>query len=40
VRGGHDVTARADIVGAIKPYLSVKPDVRHVPMDEARHNMV
>ena len=28
-----------DIVGAIKPYLSVKPDVRHVPIDEARHKM-
>jgi nucleoside-diphosphate-sugar epimerase len=28
-----------DIVGAIKPYLPVKPDVRHVPIDEARHKM-
>jgi len=28
-----------DIVDAIKPYLKVKPDVRHVPLDEARHKM-
>src|SRR3954467_1823741 len=28
-----------DIVGAIKPYLPVMPDVRHVPIDEARHKM-
>jgi nucleoside-diphosphate-sugar epimerase len=28
-----------DIVGAIKPYLPVRPDVRHVPIDEARHKM-
>ena len=28
-----------EIVDAIKPYLSVKPDVRHVPIDEARHKM-
>lgn len=28
-----------DIVDAIKPYLPVKPDVRHVPIDEARHKM-
>ncbi len=28
-----------DIVDAIKPYLAVKPDVRHVPLDEARHKM-
>src|SRR5207248_8700301 len=28
-----------DIVDAIKPYVSVKPDVRHVPIDEARHKM-
>ena len=28
-----------DIVGAIKPYLPVKPDVRHVPIEEARHKM-
>src|SRR4051812_9109105 len=28
-----------DIVGAIKPYLPVKPDVRYVPIDEARHKM-
>jgi nucleoside-diphosphate-sugar epimerase len=28
-----------DIVDAIKPYLSVKPDVRHVPLDEARHKL-
>ena len=27
------------IVDAIKPYLPVKPDVRHVPLDEARHKM-
>jgi len=28
-----------DIVDAIKPYLPLKPDVRHVPLDEARHKM-
>jgi nucleoside-diphosphate-sugar epimerase len=28
-----------DIVGAIAPYLSVRPDVRHVPIDEARTKM-
>jgi len=28
-----------DIVGAIKPYLPVKPDVRHVPIDEAQKKM-
>ena len=28
-----------DIVDAIKPYLPVKPDVRHVPLDEARIKM-
>ena len=28
-----------DIVDAIKPYLPVKPEVRHVPLDEARHKM-
>jgi nucleoside-diphosphate-sugar epimerase len=28
-----------DVVGAIKPYLPVKPDVRHVPIDEARSKM-
>jgi nucleoside-diphosphate-sugar epimerase len=28
-----------DIVGAIKPHLPVKPDVRYVPIDEARHKM-
>jgi len=28
-----------DIVDAIKPYLPVKPDVRYVPIDEARHKM-
>jgi nucleoside-diphosphate-sugar epimerase len=28
-----------DIVGAIKPYLPVKPDVRYVPIDEARSKM-
>jgi nucleoside-diphosphate-sugar epimerase len=28
-----------DIVDAIKPYLPVKPDVRHVPIEEARHKM-
>jgi nucleoside-diphosphate-sugar epimerase len=28
-----------DIVAAIKPYLQVKPDVRHVPIEEARHKM-
>jgi len=28
-----------DIVGAIKPYLPVKPDVRYVPIDEARSKL-
>jgi nucleoside-diphosphate-sugar epimerase len=28
-----------DIVTAIAPYLSVRPDVRHVPIDEARTKM-
>jgi nucleoside-diphosphate-sugar epimerase len=28
-----------DIVDAIKPYLPVRPDVRHVPLEEARHKM-
>jgi nucleoside-diphosphate-sugar epimerase len=28
-----------DVVGAIKPYLPVKPDVRYVPIDEARNKM-
>jgi nucleoside-diphosphate-sugar epimerase len=28
-----------DVVGAIKPYLPVKPDVRYVPIDEARSKM-
>jgi nucleoside-diphosphate-sugar epimerase len=28
-----------DIVSAIKPYLPVKPDVRYVPLDEARNKM-
>jgi len=28
-----------DIVDAIKPYLPVRPDVRYVPLDEARHKM-
>ena len=28
-----------DIVDAIKPYLPLKPDVRHVPLDEARVKM-
>jgi nucleoside-diphosphate-sugar epimerase len=28
-----------DIVDAIKPHLPVRPDVRHVPLDEARHKM-
>src|SRR5215470_2261767 len=28
-----------DIVDAIRPYLAVKPDVRHVPLDEARTKM-
>jgi nucleoside-diphosphate-sugar epimerase len=28
-----------EIVDAIKPYLPVKPDVRHVPIDEARQKM-
>jgi nucleoside-diphosphate-sugar epimerase len=28
-----------DIVSAIAPYLPVRPDVRHVPMDEARSKM-
>jgi hypothetical protein len=26
-------------VDAIKPYVQVKPDVRYVPIDEARHKM-
>jgi len=28
-----------DIVSAIAPYLPGRPDVRHVPIDEARHKM-
>src|SRR5262249_18065011 len=28
-----------DIVDAIRPYLQVRPDVRYVPIDEARHKM-
>jgi len=28
-----------EIVSAIKPYLPVKPDVRHVPLEEARSKM-
>jgi nucleoside-diphosphate-sugar epimerase len=28
-----------DIVSAIRPYLQVRPDVRHVPIDEARNKM-
>lgn len=28
-----------DIVDAIKPYLPVKPDVRHVPFEEAKNKM-
>jgi nucleoside-diphosphate-sugar epimerase len=28
-----------DIVDAIKPYLAVRPDVRHVPIDEAQKKM-
>jgi nucleoside-diphosphate-sugar epimerase len=28
-----------DIVSAIAPYLAVKPDVRHVPIEEARAKM-
>jgi nucleoside-diphosphate-sugar epimerase len=28
-----------DIVSAIRPYVSVKPDVRHVPIEEARSKM-
>lgn len=28
-----------DIVAAIAPYLPVRPDVRHVPIEEARHKM-
>jgi len=28
-----------DIVSAIAPYLPVRPDVRHVPIEEARHQM-
>jgi nucleoside-diphosphate-sugar epimerase len=28
-----------DIVSAIAPYLPVRPDVRHVPIDEARNKM-
>jgi nucleoside-diphosphate-sugar epimerase len=28
-----------DIVAAIRPYVAVKPDVRYVPIDEARSKM-
>jgi nucleoside-diphosphate-sugar epimerase len=28
-----------DIVSAISPYLPVRPDVRHVPLEEARNKM-
>jgi nucleoside-diphosphate-sugar epimerase len=28
-----------DIVDAIKPYVTVRPDVRYVPIEEARHKM-
>jgi nucleoside-diphosphate-sugar epimerase len=28
-----------DIVAAIAPYLPLRPDVRHVPIEEARHKM-
>ena len=28
-----------DIVDAIAPYVPVRPDVRHVPIDEARHKL-
>ena len=28
-----------DIVDAIKPYVPVRPDVRHVPIEEARSKM-
>jgi nucleoside-diphosphate-sugar epimerase len=28
-----------DLVDAIRPYMPVRPDVRHVPLDEARHKM-
>ena len=28
-----------DIVSAIRPYVSVKPDVRYVPIEEARSKM-
>jgi len=28
-----------DIVSAIAPYLPVRPDVRHVPIEEARNKM-
>jgi nucleoside-diphosphate-sugar epimerase len=28
-----------DVVAAIRPYLPVKPDVRHVPIEEARSKM-
>ena len=28
-----------DIVAAIAPYVPVRPDVRHVPIDEARAKM-
>jgi nucleoside-diphosphate-sugar epimerase len=28
-----------DLVAAISPYVTVRPDVRHVPIDEARHKM-
>ncbi len=28
-----------DVVNAIKPHVKVKPDVRYVPIEEARHKM-
>jgi len=28
-----------DVVDAIRPYMAVRPDVRYVPLDEARHKM-
>ncbi|MGE3706815.1 MAG: hypothetical protein AB7I13_16205, partial [Vicinamibacterales bacterium] len=28
-----------DLVAAIAPYLPVRPDVRHVPIEEARQKM-
>jgi nucleoside-diphosphate-sugar epimerase len=28
-----------DVVDAIKPHVKVKPDVRYVPIEEARHKM-